>query len=290
MLLTVNLKGKKTIRKFIEKFIQALIQQFEESLLLILVPYEDTNDIDIFIILNNKKDNYDPYNIRTYINLIKFIKKLESQLEKEFGIHLVDFSTYRIEEYYTNTVSQQLQEKITKLHLLIYPSLQHFLMWEHYSIVMSIAAHSKVLYGNPKTLQNIRESLPKKSLNERIQPLFSLLMETYRNIKVHFRPDKQISTILIKEGISKLKYIIRFTLWEFLMEELDTIPSTKFEDIIQLASNMDYLSPFVKVAKKIMELDTKDISLRYLEELYEKIMLEFQSILYAYNHRGREKI
>lgn len=236
------------------------------------------SDIDLFIILDNPPKN-DPYNIKSYIKVVEAIKTVEKEIWEETEFHIIDFSTIRIEEYHCKKAVFINEEKKFNLHLLIYPTVDHFLTWENPSVILSICKYHNLLYGDKDTLQNLIKRIKINSFEERIQPLISLLFETYRNIIYYVEVPKELDGILMSEGINKLKYILKFLIWEILIEKSETIPPPAINSIIQLAKINKIDETLIKLLEKTIIIKKQKVSISDLKLLYEECMFKVNKIV-----------
>jgi len=251
-----------------------------DHLLLVLTTdhLNSSHDVDLFIILNNSPPD-DPYNMRAYFKLVEVLKQTVSEIEKKYNVHIVDFSTFRIEEYHVNLFESFFNQKVRRLHLMIYPTLRQFLLWENPSIILSICTYYSLLYGDESIINKIKENIEPSPLEERIQPLISLLFETYRNIKIKKTVSSQVYKVLLAEGIKKLEYCLKFTIWEILREILGNIPPTKLDDIVQLAKKNRIDEKLINLLQKVKHMKTVVFSMSDLIVLYEKAMFVIEDTI-----------
>jgi hypothetical protein len=263
------------VKILLERMKTKIVQELSEhvSLLITTKHLNSTNDVDLFIILDNPPID-DPYNVKAYIKLVNVVKRVEKEMVEENNIRIIDFSTIRIKEYHCRKERLKRDQEVLLLHLLIYPTLDHFLAWENSSIILSICTHHRLLYGDEEILENLRNRIKAGPFEERIQPLVSLLFETYRNMIFYVEVPEDLEEILINEGFKKLEYVLRFLIWELLMENNQTIPPPEINTVLWLAKNNNINGGLVEMLEKIETIEKQELSLPKLKLLYEECMRE----------------
>jgi hypothetical protein len=272
----------------LEKLKSKILGEIPDRLALLVATKQflDGKDVDLFVILENAPTN-DPYNVQAYIKLVKALKTTEEEIKKESGINVVDFSTYRIEHYHCRLMQQDKKGTQIRLHMLVYPTIAHFLIWENHSIISSICCNCTLLYGRQATLDEIRASTRTVCFEKRIQPLVSLLFETYRNAVCHTFVPKETKEILVSEGLTKLEYAVRFILWELLRENLRKIPSPEADEVLRLAKRTNVGVNLVELLEKIKGVEQKETGLSYLKLLYEASMSTVNTLVF--DMKGNKK-
>lgn len=272
----------------LEKIKVRILQKIPNRLALLLTTkqFSAGKDVDLFAVLDNAPTN-DPYNIQAYIKLIEAVKTTEKEIEKENTINVVDFSTFRIEHYHCKLMHLEKTGAELYLHMMVYPTIAQFLSWENHSIISSICSNYTLLYGHKNLLDKIRTSIKTDSFEQRIQPLVSLLFETYRNIIPYNPVPEATKRVLLGEGLKKLEYVIRFILWELLRENIQGMPSPEHHDILHLAKGKDVDRNLVELLRKVKDLKQTEIAISEVKMLYELCMFRISELVY--NIRGSEK-
>lgn len=272
----------------LEKLKSSILQKIPDRLVLLVTTkrFSAGKDIDLFAILDNAPTN-DPYNVQAYIKLIEAVKTTEKQVVKENRINIVDFSTFRIEHYHCKLMHLGKNGADIRLHMLVYPTIAQFLSWENHSIISSICSNYTLLYGHKDVFDKINASTTEDSFEQRIQPLVSLMFETYRNIVCYAPVPQETERVLLSEGLNKLEYVIRFILWELLREYTQEIPSPETDEILHSAKGKNVGVNLTELLEKVRKLKEAENTLSDVKILYELSMSRVSMLVS--NIRGNEK-
>lgn len=272
----------------LEKLKVRILQEISDHLALLVTTerFFAGNDVDLFAILDNAPIN-DPYNVEAYIKLIEAVKTTEKEIKKENKISVVDFSTFRIEHYHCKLMHLEETGAELCLHIMVYPTIAQFLSWENHSIILSICSNYTLLYGHKNLLDKIRASIKTDSFEHRIQPLVSLLFETYRNIIPCTTVPEETKRFLLGEGLKKLEYVIRFILWELLRENVQGMPSPEPHDILNMTKGKDVDRNLAELLRKVKDLKQTEIAISDVKMLYELCMFRISELVCSI--RGSEK-
>lgn len=172
------------------------------------------NDIDIIVVLSHENQKF----IEKFYLLIQIIKKIQTQL-KDHGIFLSVFPTFRLEIFDKELSNKNLlsnsHANLVQLHLLVYPTYDHFTKWEDPMIVKTISSTSRVIIGDINKLRKICENVRNPPFKSRIEYLLSLLLENYRFLACSLLD----SDILLKECLHKTLYVVRYVAFNYLLEQ-----------------------------------------------------------------------
>ena len=170
------------------------------------------SDLDLMVIFEKNSED-DPSNSKRYLSLIETIKNIQKTYAKK-GVYFCIFPTFRVQEFTRFLAYDRYRRDYVLVHLLVYPSVDSFVNWEHPSIVETMCATAKVALGDKRVLEKARQRVKRVSFKERIEFLLSLLYETHRFLECSLVPEE----VRVTETIHMLEYIFQYLSGEILRE------------------------------------------------------------------------
>ena len=167
-----------------------------------------SEDIDVLIIL--RENDKDAVNFKHYSNILNQVKKTQQALLKD-KIQTVIFPTFRLQVWAEEKARYKgKNQRTVSLHLLVYPSLKAFLEWEKSLLAYAILKSFNSFWHHELKPEALKKNTRLESLPKRLNPYISLFYETFRLMECGTLDNRLIR----KEAFHKLKYIIKFVIFE----------------------------------------------------------------------------
>lgn len=161
-------------------------------------------DIDLLIILNGR--NNDPIGFTQLKKVLTIFNIITEHFARE-GIKIKMFPTFRLQTFvdFLSRTPERYQNKKILLHLLIYPSISNFILWEEPLIILAISKRICPLIDKKNIWQGILKKVKLPNHKTRIALFHKLFYETYILHKTSLLPD----VVKGKESLHKIKYIAK---------------------------------------------------------------------------------
>jgi len=161
-------------------------------------------DIDLLIILNGR--NNDPIGFTPLKKVLTIFNVITKHFARE-GIKIKMFPTFRLQTFvdFLSRTPERHQNKKILLHLLIYPSIPNFILWEEPLIILAISKRICPLIGQKDIWQAVLKKVTLPNHKTRIALFHKLFYETYILHKTSLLPD----AIKGEESLHKIKYIVK---------------------------------------------------------------------------------
>lgn len=226
------------------------------------------SDIDVVCVFSRPPE-HDKANIEVYEHFIRLMKRLQTRILDDYNLRYTVFPTYRVEDLvrYLLSARKRPSNTYTFVHLLAYPSWFHLSTWEPQSLAEKILWTAK---SKGRERIDVPALFERGTFEDRIQPMISLLYETYRLLECSALPKEPLvweathkitfivkhltAEILIKEGYDPTKAYLWRTMEDLPRLRLESAPSIVAEAVkIRTSHRLPSVTRIRKVASETMD-------------------------------------
>lgn len=177
----------------------------------------NSNDIDVFVVLREEHGPYAPI----MAGLIEATQQIQSRLAHEHGVPLSVFPTFRVEIFdrllSTTNLRSESTGELEQLHLLVYPTFEHFKGWEDAMLVKTVTMSADTVFGNEERFRALASEIEIPRFEQRVatEELFSLLIDT----QIFLTGSKSPDEVVRRESAHKTSYVVRYLTFNYLLED-----------------------------------------------------------------------